>query len=155
MLLQLLFLLLFTPASVRPDWNSNLQPSNNHDEILEKGILFHERGKILFAEKFVPLEFMIPFPTQEFALKHDIEQTTAHLGSMWEMPPLFCPPIFSSNFNSTSTSFNVNWIAVQINHEINEATNDVLLLRNETSAFLSPPSPQRVVLVLARLHLPL
>ena len=155
MLLQLLFLLLFNPASVRPDWNSNLQPSNNYDELFEKGSLLHERGKILFAEKFVPLEFIIPFPTHEFALKHDIEQTTAGLGSMWDLPSLFWPPNFSSNFNSNSTSFNVNWIPVQRNHEINEAANDVLLLRNEITAFLSPPSPQRVVLVLARLHLPL
>ena len=137
------FLLILTPASVRPVWDSNLQPSNNHDELLEKGILFHERGKILLAEKFVPVEFMIPFPTYEFALKREIERTIDRLGSMWDLPSLFCPLNFSTNFNSNSTSFNVNWILVQINHEINEAANDVIILRNETSAFLSPPSPQR------------
>ena len=143
MLLLLVFLLLFTPASVRSDWDSNLQPSNNHDELLEKGILFHERGKILLAEKFVPVEFMIHFPTYDFALKHEIERTIVRLGSMWDLPSLFCPLNFSTSFNSNSTSFNVNWILVQINHEINEAANGVIFLRNETSAFLSPPSPQR------------
>ena len=137
------FLLFFTPASVRPDWDSNLQPSHNHDDLLEKGILFHERGKILLAEKFVLVEFMIPFPTYDFALKHEIERTLVRLGSMWDLPSLFCPLNFSTNFNSNSTPFNVHWILEQINHEINEAANDVILLRNETSAFLSPPSPQR------------
>ena len=101
------FLLILTPASVRPVWDSNLQPSNNHDELLEKGILFHERGKILLAEKFVPVEFMIPFPTYEFALKREIERTIDRLGSMWDLPSLFCPLNFSTNFNSNSTSFNV------------------------------------------------
>ena len=120
-----------------------MQPSNNHDELSEKGILFHERGKILLAEKFVPVEFMIPFPTYDFSLKHEIERTIDRLSSMWDLPSLFCPHNFSSGFNSNSTSFNVNWVLVHINHEINEAANDVILLRNETSAFLSPPSPQR------------
>ena len=137
------FLLIFTPASVRPAWDSNLQPSNSHDELLEKGILFHERGKILLAETFVPVEFMIPFPTHDFALKHEIERTIDRLGSMWDLPSLFCPLNFSSGFNSNPTSFNVNWILVQINHDNNEAAIDVILLRNETSAFLSPPPPQR------------
>ena len=120
-----------------------MQPSNNHDELLEKGILFHERRKILLAEKFVPVEFMIPFPTYDFALKHEIERTIVRLGSMWDLPSLFCPLNFSTNFNSNSTSFYVNWILVQINHKINEAANDVIFLRNKTLAFLSPPSPQR------------
>ena len=133
------FLLFFTPASVRPDWDSNLQLSHNHDDLLEKEILFHERGKILLAKMFVPVEFMIPFPTYDFALKHEIERTIVRLGSMWDLPSLFCPLNFSTNFNSNSTSFNVHWILEQINHEINE----VIPLRNETSAFLSPPSPQR------------
>ena len=143
MLLQLVFLLLFTPASVRPEWDSNLQPSNIHDELLENGLLFHERGKILLAEKFVPVEFMIPFPTYDFALKHEIERTLDRLDSMWDLPSPFCPLNCSSGINSNSTYFNVNWILVQINHEINEAANDVIFLRNETSAFLSLPSPQR------------
>ena len=86
---------------------------------------------------------MIPFPTYDFSLKHEIERTIDRLSSMWDLPSLFCPHNFSSGFNSNSTSFNVNWVLVHINHEINEAANDVILLRNETSAFLSPPSPQR------------
>ena len=138
-----LFLLIFTPASVLADWDSNLIASSNPDDLLQKGILFHERGNILLAEKFVPVEFMIPFPTYDFSLKNDIETTIARLSSMWDLPSIFCPLNFSSSFNSNSTSFNVNWILVQINTEINEAAKDVQLLRNETSAFLSPPSSQR------------
>ena len=44
--------------------------------ICQEDILFNERGKILLAEKFVPVEFMIAFPpTCEFSLENDIEKT--------------------------------------------------------------------------------
>ena len=97
MLLQLACFLLFTPASVLADWDSNLIASSNPDDLLEKGVLFHERGKILLAEKFVPVEFMIPFPTYDFSLKTGIENTITPLSTMWDIPSIFCPLNFSSN----------------------------------------------------------
>ena len=64
-----LFFLIFTPASVCSQWSSNFEPSNNPYDLLEKGGPFIERNKMLFAEKFIRVEFLVPFPTYEFTLK--------------------------------------------------------------------------------------
>ena len=138
-----LLLFLFTPASVYCQWTSNLEPSNNPNDLLEKGILFNERNKILLTEKFIRVEFLVPFPTYEFTLKPDIEQLLHRLSQMWDLPSIFCPLNFSSHFASNSSGFNVNWMLYQINHEITESENDLTLIRNETSMFLRPPSEQQ------------
>ena len=142
-MLVLFLLVFFTPASVRSEWLSNLEASNNPNEIQEKGVLFHERSKILLAEKFIKIEFLVPFPTYDFALKPDIVALMAKFASMWELPSVFCPLDFSSHFSTNSTPFNVTWMLQQIETEIHTAELDVALLRNETAMFLSPPQQQR------------
>ena len=67
----LLFFLVFTPASVRIDWASNIEAATNPDDLIEKGILFNEVSKILLTEKFIRVEF-VPFPIYEFTMKPDI-----------------------------------------------------------------------------------
>ena len=131
--------LLFTPASIRSEWISNLEAYTNPNELLEKGILFHERSKILLAEKFIRVEFLVPFPSYNFDLKPDIEILIENLSNMWDLPSIFCPLNFSSHFSSNSSAFNVHWMLRQIEAEITEAQNDVTVLRNETAMFLSPP----------------
>ena len=135
--------LAFTPASVSSQWSSNIEASTNPNDLLEKGILFNERNKILLTEKFISVEFLVPFPTYEFSLKPDIEQLIHRLSQMWDLPSIFCPLNFSSHFSSNSSGFNVNWMLFQINHEIHESENDLTTIRNETSMFLRPPSEQQ------------
>ena len=60
---------------------------------------------------------------------------------MWETPSLFCPLNFSSLFSTNTSSFNVNWMLHQIDHEILEAQKDLQIISNETAMFLSPPTP--------------
>ena len=45
----LLFFSLFTPASVRSHWASNIEAATNPDDLVEKGILFNEISKILLS----------------------------------------------------------------------------------------------------------
>ena len=68
----LLFFLIFTPASVRSDWASNIEAASNLDDIIEKGILFNEVSKILLTEKFIRVEFLVRFPTYDFTMEPDI-----------------------------------------------------------------------------------
>ena len=135
----LTLLLVFTPASVRSEWLSNLEAYTNPNELLEKGVLFHERSKILLAEKFIRVEFLVPFPPDDFDLKPEIEHLLETFSDMWTLPSLFCPLNFSTQFSTNSSSFNVQWMLRQIESEITDAQLDVEVLRNETSMFLSPP----------------
>ena len=83
--------LAFTPASVSSQWSSNIEASNNPNDLLEKGILFNERNKILLTEKFISVEFLVPFPTYEFSLKPDIDQLLYAFRKCGTCPLFFVP----------------------------------------------------------------
>ena len=135
--------MLSTPASVRSDWASNIEAATNPDDLIEKGILFNEVSKILLTEKFIRVEFLVPFPTYEFTMKPDIEEMIQRLSLMWETPSLFCPLNFSSQFATNTSGFNVHWMLHQIDNEISAAQLDLALIRNETALFLKPPQPTK------------
>ena len=142
-MMHFLFLLLFfAPASVQSEWNSNIEASTDPNALLEKGILFDERSKTLLSEKFIRVEFLVPFPQYDFSMKPDIEAMIYRLSTLWQVPSLFCPLNFSSVFATNSSGFNVNWMLLQIENEIAEAQKDLLVIRNETSMFLSSLKPE-------------
>ena len=101
----LLLFLIFTPASVRSDWASNNEAASNPDDLIEKGILFNEVSKILLTEKFIRVEFLVPFPTYDFTMKPDIEKMIQQLSLMYETPSLFCPLNFSNQFATNISGF--------------------------------------------------
>ena len=135
MLLLLLFLV-FTPTSVRSNWASNIEAPTNPDDLFEKGILFNQVSKILLTEKFIRVEFLVPFPTYVFTMQPDIEKT-------WETPSLICPLSFLSEIARNSSGFKVNWMLHQIDYEISLAQQDLALIRNKTAMFLTPPKPPK------------
>ena len=62
--LTILLLILFTSTTdYEPDF----------DDVLKKGILFNDESKILLAEKFIPVQFLVPFPSFNFTLKSEIK----------------------------------------------------------------------------------
>ena len=65
------------------------------------------------------------------------------LSLIWEIPSLFCPLIFSSQFATNTSGFNVHWMLYQIDNEISAAQLDLALIRNETAMFLKPPQPTK------------
>ena len=134
---------IFTPASVRGDWASNIEAASNPDDLIEKGILFNEISKILLTEKFIRVEFLVPFPTYEFTMKPDIEEMIHQLSLMWETPSLFCQLNFSNQFATNTSGFNVHWLLHQIDNEISAVQLDLALIRNETAMFLKPLQPTK------------
>ena len=55
-----LFLLpLFTPVSVRSQWASYIEPSNNPNDL--RGMLFNERSKFFSIEIFIRVDFWYRF----------------------------------------------------------------------------------------------
>ena len=139
----LTFFMLFTPASVRSDWASNIEAASNPDDLIEKGILFNEVSKILLTENFIRVEFLVPFPTYDFTMKPDIEKMIQQLSLMWKTPSLFCPLNFSSQFATNTSGFNVHSMLHQIDNETSAAQLDLALIRNETAMFLKPLQPTK------------
>ena len=62
MLLLVLCFRIFTPASVRSDWASNIEAATNPDDLIKEGIFINEVSKNLLTEKFIRAEFLVQFP---------------------------------------------------------------------------------------------
>ena len=107
-----------------------------NDDVLKKGILFTEDSKIIIAEKFIPVQFLVPFPLYNFSFKMEIKDMLAELNNMWKLPSVHCPLDFSSPFRTNDSYFNVDWMFKKIYHEVNQSKADIELLRSETSTFL-------------------
>ena len=102
------------------------------DDVLKKGILFNEESKILLAQKFIPVQFLVPFPSYNFTLKPEIVTMLDKLNHMWSLPSSHCPLDFASHFQSNHSSFNVNWMFHKIEHEMNQSKRDVSVIRMPT-----------------------
>ena len=85
----LIFFLIFTPAFVRSDWASQIEAATNPDDPIEIGILLNECSKTLLTEKFIRVEFLVPFQNYEFTMKPDIEKMTHLLSLLWKTPSFF------------------------------------------------------------------
>ena len=117
---------------------SKLHESDEHDDLLAKGILFHEETKVFLAEKFINVEFLVSYSRYRFSVREELSPLHSNLSKMWEMPSLFCPLDFSSNYKANTSKLDMKWFLNSIEKEINDAEKDFLQLRNETSHFLSP-----------------
>lgn len=84
--------------------------SQSNQDILEKRILFHEETKILMAEKFISVQFLVPFPQYNFSMKPEIDSLLKRLNAMWSLPSISCPMRHSTGFETNASSFNIDWI---------------------------------------------
>ena len=85
----------------RPFLGNSLSPICSFDDSdgpLKKGIIFQENKKILVAEKFINVEFLLPFPKFAVYIKSDLEHLLSALTTMWDMPT------FISYLNFTNVS---------------------------------------------------
>ena len=119
---------------------STVVPYDTSDGPLKKGIIFHEDKKILLAEKFINVQFLLPFPKLDIYIKEDIATLTSVLDQLWELPTYNCYLNFT---NLTMEGFNVDWLLKEVQKEIQAATLDLVKLQTETAAFLQPLSPDK------------
>ena len=107
------------------------------DGSLKRGIIFHEHTKILLAEKFSDIQFLLPFSTFSMQIKKDLDLTST-LATMWEMPSFFCH--LNYTFNISMKRFNVTWPLDEVHSEFHAAEMYLHKLHTETASFLTPPT---------------
>ena len=106
------------------------------DDVLRKGIMFNEESRILLAEKFIPVQFLVPFPKYNFSIKTELTELLMNLNNKWKLPSTSCPLEFSTSFKTNTSSYNVDWILNKIQKEVLKSKSDIDMLRNETATFL-------------------
>ena len=122
----------------------HVQSENSESpDYLSKGIVFHQSSKIILAEKFVNVEFLLPFPEYNFTTRKSIHEMLQTLTNMWKMNSSLCPLDFSTKFNTTADPFNLNWMLEKLENEINETKNEVEQIREESASFLTKTDAYR------------
>ena len=113
----------------------------SYDDVLSSGIIFHKESKIILAEKFVNVQFLIPFPKYNFTLKTAMRKYLVKLSEKWRTPSIECPLDFSTNFNSTTDPFNLDWLLDMIEDKAEAAKQEAQAIRTDTSRFLNKNQP--------------
>ena len=110
---------------------------DSSDGPLKKSVISHEDKKILLAEKFINIQFLLPFPMFDVQMQENLTRLTSVLETMWNMPNLFC---YLNYTNLSMEGFNVDWLVKEVQQEINLANSDLYKLHKETASFLQPLS---------------
>ena len=107
--------------------------ANSRQGNLDKGISFIEETKILLAEKFINVQFLVPFPRFEMALISSVDQIAQSLQNMWQTPTNFCYHNFT---NTSEVDFKMDWLLKETNKEISFAQTDLLKIKSDVASFL-------------------
>ena len=89
------------------------------------------------AEKFIDIQFLLPFRTFSMQIKKDLDLTST-IATMWDKPSFFCH--FNYIFNLSMEGFNVNWHLDEVHSKIRAAEMNLHKLHTDTASFLNPPT---------------
>ena len=120
------------------EWKSDFF-NQNSGAVLGIGIIFNRVTKILLAEKFVTVDFLVPFPKFDMNVTADLGAYIEKLGKLWSHPSWECHLDYSSNFQKNDSTFDIDWLLRQFQNEVRLAEHELIALRNYTSSFLNTP----------------
>ena len=89
------------------------------------------------AEKFINVDFLVPFPKFELDLRAELGAYIEKLGKLWASPSWQCHLDYSTNFQKNDSTFDVDWLLHQVENEVTLAEQELAALRNYTSSFLN------------------
>ena len=116
---------------------SDIIPEQAHGAVLENGIIFNHVTKILLAEKFINVDFLVPFPKFELDLRAELGAYIKKHGKLWASPSWQCHLDYSTNFQKIDSTFDVDWLLHQVENEVTLAEQELAALRNYTWSFLN------------------
>ena len=85
----------------------DIAQANSNQGSLYKDIFFNEETKILLAEKFINVQFLVAFPRFELTLTSSVDQIAQSLQNMWQTPTYFCYLNFT---NTSEVDFKMDWL---------------------------------------------
>ena len=133
---SVLSLLLATNAAL-PEWNSDIIADQDSGAILANGIIFNHVTKILLAEKFINVDFLVPFPKFEMNVSAELGAYINKLAPLWDASSWQCHLDYSTNFQKNDSTFDIDWLLHQVENEITLAEKELEALRIYTSSFLN------------------
>ena len=74
----------------------------------ERGIVFNRLKTILLAERYAPVQFVVPFPAYESNITQRLEAAAVALEHLWNLPTYDCELLKISSLNDSHTSQIIN-----------------------------------------------
>ena len=112
---------------VKAHCNSDINSDKQSETFLENGIIFNYDSKIILAENFFPINFLVSFPKFELIIRDELDD-------FLKQPSLFCHLELSSNSTKTDSTFDVHWLLHQVKNEVSLAKQDLTSLRKYTAS---------------------
>ena len=124
-------------ATIQSEWISNIIADQDSGAILANGIIFNHVTKILLAEKFINVNFLVPFPKFEMNVSAELGFYINKLAPLWSSTSWQCHLDYSSNFQKNDSTFDIDWLLRQVENEVTLAEQELDALRVYTSSFLN------------------
>ena len=124
-------------SAIQNQWTSDIIADQDSGAILANGIIFNHVTKILLAEKFINVDFLVPFPKFEMNVSAELGAYINKLAPLWDASSWQCYLDYSTNFNKNDSTFDIDWLLHQVEHEVTLAEKELEALRIYTSSFLN------------------
>ena len=119
------------------DWNSDIIADQDSGATLANGIIFKHVTKILLAEKFINVGFLVPFTKFEMNVIAELGAYIDKLAPLWDASSWQCHLHSSTNFQKNDSKFDIAWLLHQVENEVTLAEKEFEALRIYTSSFLN------------------
>ena len=118
-------------------WTSDIIPEQDSGAVLENGIIFNHVTKILLAEKFINVDFLVPFPKFEMNVSAELGAYINKLAPLWDASSWQCHLNYSTNFQKNDSTFALDWLLHQVENEVTVAEKSLKPFAIYTSSFLN------------------
>ena len=123
-------------SAIQTEWNSDNIADQDSGAILANKITFNHVTKILLAEKFINVDFLVPFPKFEMNVSAESGAYINKLAPLWDASSWQCHLAYSTNFHKYDSTFEIDWLLHQVKNEVTLAEKELEALRIYTSSFL-------------------
>ena len=124
-------------SALQTEWNSDIIADQDSGAFLGNGIIFNHVTKILLAEKFINVDFLVPFPKFEMNVSAELGAYINKLATLWDASSWQCHLDYSTNFRKNDSTFDIDWLLHQVENEVTLAEKELEALRIYTSSFLN------------------
>ena len=119
------------------EWKSDIIADQDSGAVLTNGIIFNHVTNILLAEKFINVDFFVPFPKFEMNVSAGLGAYINKLAPLWDASSWQCHLDYPTNFQRNDSTFDIDWLLHQVENEVTLAEKELEALRIYTSSFLN------------------
>ena len=113
-------------------WAARLSADPSADSEEERGVVFNRLKTVLLAERYAPVQFLVPFPAYARNISQRLEAAAAALERLWNMPTYDCALLQIDTVQDNHTS-----VLIQEAYRENQlALEEIANLRSEAGLLL-------------------